>query len=1348
MKKIYSLFTMLFFALSLNLTAQETVIAVYDFVDGATTGVFGDGVDVTAASLGYLKNGDQSSATDANSVICQGRGNEAGAGGNGAGFSASYLTGLDLTSADLVDGKLHVSISLNNIDLSSASGNGKFQFYLKGSGPASAAGHRFMGLILTDETGGGTNDDPDVTPDGDIKITSTIFNGGQYGVNTDIGGLTHPYNEPINVGVTMDFINFTTSFWVGSPGANPDSPFGLTMDTSAANQSTAWNEATITNSPDAILKQLQFNIVSGTGSIEIDQFKISTGTYENTVAAGDGETTAPSPDLALQGVIDFSLPGKYMKAVHVKATADIADLSVYSIESYSSEPRTEPSAVLPLSGSASAGDDILFWYSNAENAANLYMNASGIFDVVVNDTAFNVFNGDDPLTLSMNGTVVETYGELGVDGSGEAWEYLDTWAYKVDGAWTYGAVNCTDGSYFTWDSGCAYPLAVGQQATGASTDLVTAFSENMNVVPSGGFWYNEGEAPIERKTASNVPGSDTSAMMYTDDGTFAYSNMQIQFTSKVDMSSMNTFTVDVYVDGTTTTGTAPVNLALKLQDSSEGTPWTNQNVIIQDITADTWTTLTFAFNDDASMSRDDVDRIVVQFNGEGNNDQVVAYMKNMVGSYTEPVATLYTDVTFTVNTSTIEVGANGMYLGGGVIGSATAYAMTDADGDGTWEVTVSLEEGTAGNYIFLNSPSNDGDWGTKEDLGGQECGDAANYNDRILAPVGADDYTLQHCFGTCYIDGTCGPVGPCDSALALTPGTTQTGNTSEWGDLFDDSTCLGSYDGGDDALFMYTATEDGETLNVTVTGQAGWSGVAMSQGCPTEGGEVCVGSQTSSSSDALSFTSDPLIAGEVYYIHISTWPTPQATDFILDTAVIAAPSCIAPTGLTATGVSPTGATLSWVSSGTAFMVELQPAGSAQGTAGGYVIGDVENITTTSVTIPEGSLAPSTSYDFFVVNICGEGDLSEYAGPSTFNTLLQGPSCGETLSYDYPTGSSGGSGFATNFTEANAADLLFTSTVDNAGEVLTLDIGGSTENNYDWVYVTDGAGNVLLAPVSGTLSASVESAGGTVNVYLASDASVTSGPVTFTVSCTPFTAPTWAGDWYLDPTAGSLAVGPDAGSVGSWWSNSADDVTTRACLFDDIYRFGADGTFENVLGDQTWLEGWQEGQEGEGCGAPIAPHDGSNAANYTYTDTSVTVSGSGAFLGLAKVHNAGEDGAPAGDTITYEVISVDETYMTVHINFGGGVWAFRFINSTALGIDDVNPVSSFNFFPNPVNNVLTIKAQASIDSITVYNMLGQAVVRSTPNTTDSTVDMSALQTGAYFVQVSINNTVKTVRVIKN
>ena len=88
-----------------------------------------------------------------------------------------------------------------------------------------------------------------------------------------------------------------------------------------------------------------------------------------------------------------------------------------------------------------------------------------------------------------------------------------------------------------------------------------------------------------------------------------------------------------------------------------------------------------------------------------------------------------------------------------------------------------------------------------------------------------------------------------------------------------------------------------------------------------------------------------------------------------------------------------------------------------------------------------------------------------------------------------------------------------------------------------------------------------------------------------------------------------------------------------------------------------------------------------------------------------------------------------------------------ITATSLGMDAVSK-SNFTYFPNPVNNVLSIKAQASIDSITVYNMLGQTVVRSTPNTATTAVDMSGLQTGAYFVQVAINNSIETVRVIKN
>jgi len=79
-----------------------------------------------------------------------------------------------------------------------------------------------------------------------------------------------------------------------------------------------------------------------------------------------------------------------------------------------------------------------------------------------------------------------------------------------------------------------------------------------------------------------------------------------------------------------------------------------------------------------------------------------------------------------------------------------------------------------------------------------------------------------------------------------------------------------------------------------------------------------------------------------------------------------------------------------------------------------------------------------------------------------------------------------------------------------------------------------------------------------------------------------------GTWKLAPIAQALAVGPAQGDF-SWWANGAGDVSTRACLFDDQFVFHADGTFNNVQGEETWLEGWQ-GMDPEGCGTPVTPHD--------------------------------------------------------------------------------------------------------------------------------------------------------------
>ena len=107
------------------------------------------------------------------------------------------------------------------------------------------------------------------------------------------------------------------------------------------------------------------------------------------------------------------------------------------------------------------------------------------------------------------------------------------------------------------------------------------------------------------------------------------------------------------------------------------------------------------------------------------------------------------DVTFNVDARNIIVHDRGMYMGGGVLGGSDAVAMSDEDGDGIWSVTLSLEEGTTGNWAFFNSPGDGGDWGTKENLEGQACADAANFNDRVVPAFDADNLEFNFCFAVC-----------------------------------------------------------------------------------------------------------------------------------------------------------------------------------------------------------------------------------------------------------------------------------------------------------------------------------------------------------------------------------------------------------------------------------------------------------------------------------------------------------------------------------------------------------------------------------------------------------------------
>jgi beta-glucanase (GH16 family) len=161
-----------------------------------------------------------------------------------------------------------------------------------------------------------------------------------------------------------------------------------------------------------------------------------------------------------------------------------------------------------------------------------------------------------------------------------------------------------------------------------------------------------------------------------------------------------------------------------------------------------------------------------------------------------------------------------------------------------------------------------------------------------------------------------------------------------------------------------------------------------------------------------------------------------------------------------------------------------------------------------------------------------------------------------------------------------------------------------------------------------------------------------------------------GDWVLKPAVNALVVGPNRGDANIWWSNNLHDMDNKNCLFDDIFRFNADGSFENIMGEETWVESWQNGKPDD-CAVPVAPHDGSNHSIYSYDPkTSIlTVFGSGAHIGLAKVVNGGElsRGATVAKSITYNVVSLTDTSMTLDINIGIGWWRFELVKKDTYTI---------------------------------------------------------------------------------
>ncbi len=111
-------------------------------------------------------------------------------------------------------------------------------------------------------------------------------------------------------------------------------------------------------------------------------------------------------------------------------------------------------------------------------------------------------------------------------------------------------------------------------------------------------------------------------------------------------------------------------------------------------------------------------------------------------------------VDFSVNAITLDEDLDEIYLAG-ISADGIPIEMDDPDGDGRFDISLTLPEGFSAYYTYTNGVCLD--FSCAEDLSGQGCTEEENDFFRFLPPL-TQDTSLNACFGVCNTDSCFAPI--------------------------------------------------------------------------------------------------------------------------------------------------------------------------------------------------------------------------------------------------------------------------------------------------------------------------------------------------------------------------------------------------------------------------------------------------------------------------------------------------------------------------------------------------------------------------------------------------------------
>ena len=216
----------------------------------------------------------------------------------------------------------------------------------------------------------------------------------------------------------------------------------------------------------------------------------------------------PNENLLITAVFDGPLPGGLPKGIELYVINDINDLSEYGVGSANNGGGTDGEEFTLPFASAIAGQYIYLSSDSASFNQWFGFNADYITSTV------NI-NGDDAIELFYVSNVIDVFGDINTDGTGQPWEYLDGWAYRNNstgpdgsnfnlGNWRFSSPNALDGE--SNNATAVTPIPIG---TFVHNGLSTINTYTMDVTASSSMDYTFTGSFSGSDPAINVNLGDT-----------------------------------------------------------------------------------------------------------------------------------------------------------------------------------------------------------------------------------------------------------------------------------------------------------------------------------------------------------------------------------------------------------------------------------------------------------------------------------------------------------------------------------------------------------------------------------------------------------------------------------------------------------------------------------------------------------------------------------------------------------------------------------------------------------------------------------------------------------------------